>query len=471
MNFKITKLGVSTINYTTKPNFKDVKYKTLENVSIDDWIRLIRSGHSFTHSFHVTGEYGNKEKTIDNFKQTNYIWFDFDDCVDSVNNIYQKLDYKPNLAYTTISNLEDGKLNRFRLIYFVDFTIKSNNHYKYYLNLLLNTIINDLGKDYLKYIDSNCFNTSQQMFGSNLEATIITNDKIYNPNLFKEINSKNVINNYLNKNSCGKKCNNNILKKEKKILKQNEEATTDLSQLIELLQAFDIKSFIPTLSNEHFARLETSTTYTNVTKQDIYKINFLYDVNNKVRKVGKGYRNSMLFNWGITIRNINTQITIKELTKNLYWLYVNCCVKSDDFNIVQVCTIAMSVFKVDLNDYIDLGKRKYLINPEQKHLSRSDKSKALGKARRKTRDLNVLGNYDFGKSIKENAMYLEISENTIRACFEDNQIITPNQEKYNRFVEVYTNNPNVSIRKLAILTNLSTKTIQGYIKKFKPTIN
>lgn len=470
-NFIVDEIGVSTINYTTKPNFKNVRYNTRENLSMSEWVQLIRSGYSFTHSYHASAEYGNKEKTLANFKQTNFIWFDFDDCADSMNKVYQKLTYKPNVTYTTISNLQGEKLHRFRLVYIIDFIIQSNDSYKYYLNLLLNTIINDLTKDYLKYIDSNCFNTSQQMFGSNINSTIITSDNIYNSNSFNEINANFKIYDYLNKNRCGRKLNNNILKKEKKILKQNDDITTSLSELIEMLQSFDVKLFSPTLTNEHLARLETNTIYTNVIGQNIYKINFLYDINNKIRKVNRGHRNNMLFNWGITIRNIDPEIKIDELTKNLYWLYINRCVRSDDFNMLQVCTIAMSVFKADLQEYSFLGKRKYLIDPEQKHLSRSDKSKALGVARRRTRDLNILENYDFGKPVKENAKDLEISENTIRNSFKDNDIKIPNQEKYDKFVEVYTRNPNASIRRLAILTNLSTKTIQRYIKKFKSIIN
>lgn len=465
-NFIVNELGVSTLNYTTKPNFKNVRYKIRENLSVSEWVQLIRSGYSFTHSFHVSAEYGNKEKTIANFKQTNFIWFDFDNCIDSINNVYQKLTFKPNIAYTTISNLQNGKLHRFRLIYLIDFTINSNDSYKYYLNLLLNTIINDLGNEYLKYIDKNCFNTSQQMFGSNSNSTIITNNNIYNSNLFEEINTSYIIYDYLNKYRCGKKLNNK-LKKEKKILRQNEVVTTSLSELIKVLQSFDVKSFYPTLTNEHLAMYDNDAIYTNVSNQSIYKINFLYDINNKIRKVNKGYRNNMLFNWGITIRNINPQIEIKELVKNLYWLYINRCVRSDDFNILQICTIAISVFKADLEEFTFLGKRKYLIDPDQKHISRADKSKALGKARRKTRDQNILENYDFRKSVKDNAKDLGVSENTIRNCLNDNEIKTPNQEKFDNFVMVYNNNPNASIRRLAELTNLSTKTIQGYIKKMK----
>lgn len=458
----VNELGVSIKNYTQKPTFKNVRYNIKENVNKDEMIRLIQQGYCFSHSFNVNGEFGNKEKTINNFKQTNYIWFDFDDCIDNINNIYQRLTYKPNIAYTTISNMQEGKSNRFRIIYFIDFIIYSNDDYKYYLNLLLNTIINDLGNDYLKYIDNNCFNVSQQMFGSNQKSILIDNDIIYNKNIFDYIINNYRIDNLLNKGKCSKNFKSNYIEKERKILKENEEITTSVSELIELLNSCDIRQYQPILSNEHTAILDSEDVYTNVIEQDIYKINSLYDRNNKIQKVKKGYRNNMLFNWGITIKNINPNISIEELTKSLYWLYIYRCERSDDFGMVQICNNAISVFKTDIEDFKELGKRKYLINPDYKDLSRADKFKELGKARRKTRDNNILPYYNCNKSIKENATELGKSENTIRNCLNDNGIKTTNQEKFDRFILIYGNCPDATIRQLIKLTGISTKTVQKY---------
>lgn len=335
-NYEIKELGVSTMNYLSKPIFKYVRYGIRKNVDIDKMVKLIQKGYSFCHSFYVNGEFGNTEKTINNFKQTNFVWFDFDDCIDSINNVYQKLTYKPNIAYTTINNLQKGKLNRFRLIYVFDFSIYSNENYKYYLNLLLNIIIKDLGKDCLKYIDKNCFNVSQQMFGSNKDSTIISNDTIYSENVLDNIIKTYNIDYSLIKYKCSKKLKSNNLEKERRILKQSEEITTSVSELVNLLGSTDIKKFKPILTNEHLAILDNKYVYTNVSDQDIYKINFLYDKNNKIQKIKRGYRNNMLFTWGVTIKNINPNVSIEELARCVYWLYINRCEKSDDFDIVQL---------------------------------------------------------------------------------------------------------------------------------------
>ena len=54
------------------------------------------------------------------------------------------LTYKPNLAYTTMSNNIEGKGYRFRFIYLTNFTIQSNDEYIFFLNLLINSITNDI---------------------------------------------------------------------------------------------------------------------------------------------------------------------------------------------------------------------------------------------------------------------------------------------------------------------------------------
>jgi len=465
-------LGVSKQRYTEKPQFLYVRFNIKKNVNKDEMIDLIKEGYSICHSFNVNGEFGNSQKTINNFKQTNFLWFDFDDCIDDVSSIYQKLSLKPNITYTTLSNMKEGKLNRFRLIYYTDFLIYTNDDYKYYLNILLNTIKKDLGKSYLKYIDDNCFNVSQQMLGSDRDSFIISDyDNVYNKNIFENIINNNEIEYLLNQ--CGdssKKCKSNSLRKERKILKENVEITTSKSELIELLNSTDIRQYQPILSNEHTAILNNEDVYTNVTEQDIYKINSLYNKNNKILKVKIGHRNKMLFSWGITVKNINPNITLQELAKSLYWLFNYRCEKSDDFDLLQICNIAISIFKTNMADFKKLGKRKYLIHPDYKELSRADKCKELGKAKKKTRDNNILPFYDFNKTPKENATELGFSENTIRNSLKDNKINTPNQEKYNRFIEIYENNSDASIRQLVKLTNLSDKTVQSYKRKYEDSL-
>ena len=133
---------------------------------------------------------------------------------------------------------------------------------------------------------------------------------------------------------------------------------------------------------------------------------------------------------------------------------------------MDICNIAISVYKTNDKNLKELGKRKFLINPEKKHLPRKEKAKELGLARKKKRDNNILPYFDFNKSIKENAKDLGVCENTIRNCLKDNNLNTTNQNMFYIFIELYGYCPDFSIRQLSKLLGKSTKTVQNYKKKF-----
>jgi hypothetical protein len=108
-----------------------------------------------------------------------------------------------------------------------------------------------------------------------------------------------MIKNCLSLCGCSKNFNSSIEKREREI-KHIERNTTPL---IELLQSFDMEGFVPILSNEYNATFDPNAVYTDVSEQDIYKINFIYTSEGKIRKVPKGHRNPMLFSWGINCNN------------------------------------------------------------------------------------------------------------------------------------------------------------------------
>ncbi len=456
INGKI-KLGVSIKNYETKPDFVKVRYKVKE-INQEEFIYSIQHGYSFTHSMKVVGEYGCKEKTINNFDQTNYIWIDFDHCFTPLDEVWNKLQHKPSIGYTTISNSTNDY--RFRLIYLIDFKINSNEDYKYYLNILLNDIIDNIGKDYLKIIDNKCFNVSQQMFGSNQNCTLISSDIIYDINFFNNYN--NLIINYID-NKCSKKLNDSICEAGEKTLTVNANITTLMNEL----KNINITHYQPIFSNKYNAILDGNNIYTYVEDQSIYEIKFFYSITDKkYKKIPIGNRNNILYTMALVTKNIEPEITLTDLAKNLYWIYQFRTEHSDDFTLKNVCEIAISAYKTDITNYIELGKRKYLINPEHKYLSKKEKAKALGEAKRRKRDEIIFSDYDSLKTVKENAEEIGYSTKPVRKALKEHGLSTPNQQKYEAFCVAIYENPDASIRQLAKLTGLSDKTIQTYKKRF-----
>ena len=127
-----------------------------------------------------------------------------------------------------------------------------------------------------------------------------------------------------------------------------------------------------------------------------------------------------------------------------------------------ICRIAIGCFN---RKNVEAKKRKFVINPKYKYLTKKEKAKQLGLARRKKRNEKVLSNYDFSKTAKQNAEELGVSENTIHTVLKENDL-SPRQDKYRHFCEIYKANPNASVRKLAELCGIANTTVQRYKARY-----
>lgn len=450
-------LSVSTQAFQTKPNFGSIRY-TKRVVSISQFIELIQNGHCFCHLFKTAEEeFGTKEKTIANFKKASFLWFDCDNAPLTVNEAFEKLKFKPNIAYTTFSNGYEGKGYRYRFIYLTDLPIQSDEEYKTYLGMLYASISSDLGSDFMKCIDGACFNVSQQMMGSNKECTVLQNSNfIFGQDTFTDIGQS--IND--GRDKCIHFHNLNKFNKEK----EGETITPNqaLNTLVEKVRSLSEQSnFTPLLSNLNKVEYDTENVYTNVEQQDIYEIKFWFE-DGKEKKVPQGTRSRFLFTCSIVLKNIKPQITIEELGANLWWIYCNKCETTKEMTLKDICRIVIGSFQV-INP--EMGKRKYVIAPLYRNLSKEDKMKHLGMARRRSRNQKVMSSYDFSKTAKENALEIGVSENTIHNALKDSNI-SLNREKYLWFCEVYKANQTESVRNLGKLCGIAPSTVERYKKRY-----
>lgn len=172
-------VSVSTFPIEDKNNcnFSKIRYKR-EILTFTDFINKIEDGYSFCYCFNDNGRvFGQRDKTIDNFHHTNFIVFDIDHCGANIHEYLNRLPYKPTLAYTTTN---DSKLDhRFRLIYFLDFTImKSVSFYKMVYYKLASHL-----EIYSGFIMSdNCMKSPSQQFLGNPKKEITT---VYNNILYE----------------------------------------------------------------------------------------------------------------------------------------------------------------------------------------------------------------------------------------------------------------------------------------------
>lgn len=452
-------LGVSTEYFTEKPSkFNNLHYKK-KYLKYDDFIAHILKGHCFCHNYQ-SNDFIVKDKTEANFSATNFLWLDIDSCDTDLQHVFQMINYKPNIAYTSFSNALEGKGFRYRFIYLLNWEITSNEEYKKHINIILNSIKHDLGIKFINdYIDTSCYSTAQQFVGnSKMNCELKLNrDYYYTKELFNEI---------IENIECTTLLNLNKKKKREGTVTKIEQNST-VKEFMSQIQNFDITTFHPTLSNIEKADLDEQAIYTDVEEQNIYQVKFLLDENNKETKVPQGVRNKVLFYQAIVIKNLSPDISLIELIKSLWWLYEHKYEKTKDFNLKDICHIAIHVMELDTQTELfkKAGKRKYLINPKYKNMSLEQKRKALGEAMRKKRDNKILGSYDCNKTVSENAKDLGVSKNSVYNALNENGIMLARESKYQTFRNIFLDNPDASIRKLMKLTKLSNKTVQVYKKR------
>jgi DNA invertase Pin-like site-specific DNA recombinase len=125
----------------------------------------------------------------------------------------------------------------------------------------------------------------------------------------------------------------------------------------------------------------------------------------------------------------------------------------------------------DDEQFKNTGRRKYLFNKDNYSsfdVSREDKIKELAKCKRRKRDSFLQKNYDWNKSVSDNAKLLDLSKSTIYNFLNENSHKLNSEIKYSEFLELYNKHPEIrSVRKLAQLTGLSDKTVQKYKKRIE----
>ena len=304
-------VSVSTFPIEDKNNcnFSKIKYKR-EILTFTDFINKIEDGYSFCYCFNDNGRvFGQRDKRIDNFHHTNFIVFDIDHCGANIHEYLNRLPYKPTLAYTTTN---DSKLDhRFRLIYFLDFTImKSVSFYKMIYYKLASHL-----EIYSGFIMSdNCMKSPSQQFLGNPKKEITT---VYN-NILYELEDINKLsfNERYEKEMKGIKDITNDSNVEDIELNISDEMRMDLNNLND-------SEFIKKWSEKYFYQMETPVTYDDDGIARLWDKEY-YQIKNKFSKVD-GHtvqfkhgdrRRIVLLNMISTMLKINPKISDENLLFN-----------------------------------------------------------------------------------------------------------------------------------------------------------
>lgn len=405
-------VSVSTFPIEDKNNcnFSKIKYKR-QTLTFTDFINKIEDGYSFCYCFNDNGRvFGQRDKTIDNFHHTNFIVFDIDHCGANIHEYLNRLPYKPTLAYTTTN---DSKLDhRFRLIYFLDFTImKSVSFYKMVYYKLASHL-----EIYSGFIMSdNCMKSPSQQFLGNPKKEITT---VYN-NILYELEDINKLsfNERYEKEMKGVKDIANDSKIEDIELNISDEMKDDLNNMKD-------SEFLSKWKDRYFYQMETPVTYDEDGIARLWDKDF-YQIKNKFSKVD-GHtlqfkhgekRRVILFNMISTMLKINPKITDENLLFNTiverYYFFDNVDGKLNNAWILNAIKNARindmngrnpsvpekRTFKIQKSHFIDLIQKW---NGEGKN----GMMVLTNKIRRKINVERVGALYDFNLSVKENLKWL-----------------------------------------------------------------
>lgn len=391
-------------------NFSKIKYKR-EILTFTDFINKIEDGYSFCYCFNDNGRvFGQRDKTIDNFHHTNFIVFDIDHCGANIHEYLNRLPYKPTLAYTTTN---DSKLDhRFRLIYFLDFTImKSVSFYKMVYYKLASHL-----EIYSGFIMSdNCMKSPSQQFLGNPKKEITT---VYN-NILYELEDINKLsfNERYEKEMKGVKDTTNDSNVEDIELNISDEMKDDLNNMKD-------SEFLLKWKDRYFYQMETPVTYDEDGIARLWDKDF-YQIKNKFSKVD-GHtlqfkhgekRRVILFNMISTMLKINPKISDENLLFNTiverYYFFDNAdgklnnawllnAIKNariNDMNGRNPSVPEKRTFKIQKSHFIDLIQKW---NEEGKN----GMMVLTNKIRRKINIERVGALYDFNLSVKENLKWL-----------------------------------------------------------------
>ena len=405
-------VSVSTFPIEDKNNcnFSKIKYKR-EILTFTDFINKIEDGYSFCYCFNDNGRvFGQRDKRIDNFHHTNFIVFDIDNCGANIHEYLNRLPYKPTLAYTTTN---DSKLDhRFRLIYFLDFTImKSVSFYKMVYYKLASHL-----EIYSGFIMSdNCMKSPSQQFLGNPKKEITT---VYN-NILYELEDINKLsfNERYEKEMKGVKDTTNDSNVEDIELNISDEMRRDLNNLKD-------SEFIKKWSEKYFYQMETPVTYDDDGIARLWDKEY-YQIKNKFSKVD-GHtvqfkhgdrRRIVLLNMISTMLKINPKISDENLLFNSiverHHFFDNADGKLNNGWVLNAIKNARMddmkgrnpiqpeprTFKIQKSHFIDLINKW---NEEGKN----GMMVLTNKIRKKINIERVGALYDFNLSVKENLKWL-----------------------------------------------------------------
>ncbi len=446
-------VSISNQTFDHKPTDGEISHLrfTKQTVDIDDFLQYMLEGRCYTGVYSYDS-IGMKQKNNDNFRYSYLLTVDVDHSKETMNEMIDRLEYKPTCAYTSCRNGLEGE-SRFRLVYCFDERIEGKEEYWNYVYTVL--AANGLTLDG-KVID-NKSREAIQYFNGNGTGTFdfVVSDIIYCKNDFNiyykdyyilyntSINNNILYNKSINKNYINKQQPNNNIHLNDTF--ENEEFENDYWN-IDVSDEEILSKYIdiyPNLEHTPLPVVDDDTPYI-IYPNDYIEIRRICKVGKEGKYIrvndgsplkiqdGQGRRRTLFWN-GIIRRLINPEITFDNLIYNLLFELYHYITNYNADNIIgrkEIHQIAVDVMKQDMTKYEHLRgtDKQFMVNPNYCIKYNLTKNEVKSMAAKLIRYNQIGELYDCSKTVKENVAIMKeygierISEPTLKRWMKENGI-------------------------------------------------
>ena len=437
-------VSISDQAFDHKPIDNEIKYLrfTKQTVGVDDFLNYMLEGRCYT-GIYSYDTIGMKQKNNDNFRYSYLVTVDVDHSKETMNQMIDRLEYKPTCAYTSCRDGLEGE-SRFRLVYCFDERIEGKEEYWNFVYTVLaangltfdGKIIDNKSREAIQYFNGNGTETFDFA-----ESDIIYCKKDFNLYYKDYCKSFNTTGNNksINKNYIYNPTNNIHLND----TFENEEFENDYwnMEIEEILSKYiDV---YPNLEHTPLEIPDDDTPYI-IYPTDYIEIRRTCKVGKEKKyirvnncrplkiKDGQGRRRTLFWN-GIIRRLINPEITFDNLIYNLLFELYHYISNYNAENVIgrkEIHQIAVDVMKQDMTKYEHLRgtDKKFMVNPNYciKHNLTKNKVKSMAAKLIRYNQIGEL--YDCSKTVRENVTIMKanglerISEPTLKRWMKDNGI-------------------------------------------------
>lgn len=286
-------ISISDVGFSKKPTEEQIRRTgySPHNITVSQLCDYISSGYNFTGVFSEKF-YGSPKKST--FIETPYLGIDCDDMAQTMDEFVKSLPIQPTISYTTPSNKKtlNGvfKGYRFRLIYLLSKTLKSEKEVKNKYYGLLNLLHID------NVIKDNCGSSCARYFNGSKDCELIKSETVLNPDEIPVIEKAVTV---TRESVYETDCSDDFIK---------EYFSTPTSQfLLKYSSDYgDYKRRTDVTPNEYGIE-ELDESYCEIS------LNRCFSRDGYIKKIKEGDRTKTLFAIGCSLRYINPSIDFKGL--------------------------------------------------------------------------------------------------------------------------------------------------------------